>query len=191
LGIKEIPIPVPVEQWIEGPLAIRFGVSDLSHLGKDVLGAAFISEGEIVVSETLLSNDGRFRFTCAQELGHFILHQHLNQAFRDTDVEPGTRGDCEHEADRFGAAFLMPATMVMREVFDICAAHSLDPGRFMAALMESAPETRTVWKRIMLPAMTRKFGVSLSAAVFRFRELVLPNGTPFIPAGQVQALLSK
>ena len=59
LSLKELPIPIPVEQWIEGPLAIRFGVSDLSHLGKDVLGAAFISEGEILVSETLLSSEGR------------------------------------------------------------------------------------------------------------------------------------
>jgi Zn-dependent peptidase ImmA (M78 family) len=136
-----------------------------------------------------LSHEGRFRFTCAHELGHFILHGHLHQAFRDTDVEPGTRGDVEHEADRFGAAFLMPATRIMREFFDICADRSLDPGRLTVALMERAAETQTVWKRIILPAVTRKFGVSLSAAVFRFRELVLPNGTPFIPAGQIQALL--
>ncbi|MGD0770060.1 MAG: ImmA/IrrE family metallo-endopeptidase [Tepidisphaeraceae bacterium] len=191
LALKDLPIPVPVEQWIEGPLAIRFGVSDLLHLGKDVLGAAFISKGEILISETLLSNEGRYRFTCAHELGHFILHGHLNQAFRDTDVEPGTRGDVEHEADRFGAAFLMPATLVMQEFFNICAERRIDPGRLMVALMESATESLTVWKRIILPAVTRKFGVSLSAAVFRFRELVLPNGTPFIPVGQVQALLTK
>ena len=190
-SLKELPIPIPVEQWIEAPLAIRFGVSDLSHLGRDVLGAAFISEGEILVSETLLSNEGRYRFTCAHELGHFILHGHLSRAFRDTTVEPGTRGDCEHEADRFGAAFLMPVTVVMQEFFDVCADRRIDPGRLTAALMESAAETQTVWKRIILPAVTRKFKVSLSAAVFRFRELVLPNGTPFIPAGQVEALLTK
>jgi hypothetical protein len=191
LNLKEIPIPVPVEQWIERPLGIRFGVSDLSHLGRDVLGAAFISENEIVVSERLLSNEGRYRFTCAHELGHFILHGHLKRAFRDTDVEPGTRSDCEHEADRFGASFLMPATLVIREFFDVAAAHGLEHGRLLVAIMERSTETQTVWKRIILPAVTRKFGVSLSAAIFRFRELVLPNGTPFIPAGQVDALLSR
>jgi hypothetical protein len=191
LDLKELPIPIPVEQWIEGPLAIRFGVSDLSHLGKDVLGAAFISEGEILVSESLLSNEGRYRFTCAHELGHFILHGHLNRAFRDTDVEPGSRGDCENEADRFAAAFLMPATLLMRAFFDTCVDRSIDPGRLTVAIMERATETQTVWKRIILPAVTRRFSVSLSTAIFRFRELVLPNGTPFIPAGQVSALLSK
>ena len=191
LDLKELPIPIPVEQWIEGPLAIRFGVSDLSHLGKDVLGAAFISDGEILVSETILSNEGRYRFTCAHELGHFILHGHLNRAFRDTDVEPGNRSGCESEADRFAAAFLMPATLLMREFFDTCVDRGIDPGRLMVAIMERATETQTVWKRIMLPAVTRKFSVSLSAAIFRFRELVLPNGTPFITAGQVAALLTK
>jgi len=191
LGLKELPIPVPVEHWIEGPLGIRFGVSDLSHLGKDVLGASFISEGEILVSETLLKNEGRYRFTCGHELGHFILHGYLHRAFRDTDIEPGTRGDFEYEADRFAAAFLMPATLLMREFFTICGARGVGPGRLMVAIMERATETQTVWKRIILPAVTRKFSVSLSAAVFRFRELVLPNGTPFIPAGQVEALLKK
>jgi len=191
LGLKELPIPVPVEQWIEGPLGIRFGVSDLSHLGKDVLGASFISESEILVSETLLKNEGRYRFTCGHELGHFILHGHLHRAFRDTDVEPGTRGGLEYEADRFAAALLMPATVLMREFFTICGARGVDPGRLMVAIMERATETQTVWKRIILPAVTREFSVSLSAAVFRFRELVLPNGTPFIPAGQVAGLLTK
>ena len=58
LGLKEIPIPVPVDLWIEGPLGIRFGVSDLSHLGDNVLGAAFISENEILVSEILMTHMG-------------------------------------------------------------------------------------------------------------------------------------
>jgi hypothetical protein len=166
-------------------------VSDLSHLGKDVLGAAFIGEGEMLISETLLSNEGRYRFTCAHELGHFILHGHLNRAFRDIDAEPGSRGDCESEADRFAAAFLMPATLLMRAFFDTCVERGIDPGRLTVAIMERATETQTVWKRIILPTVTRKFSVSLSAAIFRFRELVLPNGTPFIPAGQVSALLTR
>jgi hypothetical protein len=191
LGLAEIPIPVPVDLWIEGPLGIRFGVSDLSHLGDNVLGAAFISENEILVSEILMTHMGRYRFTCAHELGHFILHSHMKQAFRDMDVEPGTRAGCEDEADRFGAAFLMPATLVIAEFFNICAAHAVNPGRFMVAAMEHAAETQTVWKRILLPNLTRTFNVSLSAALFRFRELVLPNGSPFIPVGQVEALMSK
>jgi Zn-dependent peptidase ImmA (M78 family) len=184
-------VALPVDLWIERPLGIGFGVSDLSHLGSDVLGAAFISENEILVSEILMTHMGRYRFTCAHELGHFILHGHMKQAFRDTEVEPGTRAGCEDEADRFGAAFLMPATLVMKEFFDICTAHGVNPGKFMVAIMEHATETQTVWKRILLPELTRKFNVSLSAALFRFRELVLPNGTPFIPVSQVQALMTK
>ncbi|MBU0637774.1 MAG: hypothetical protein KKB50_02840 [Planctomycetes bacterium] len=42
LGLDEVPLPIPVEDWIEGPLGITYGITDLSHLGDGVLGAAYV-----------------------------------------------------------------------------------------------------------------------------------------------------
>ncbi len=81
-------MPIPAESWIEGPLGIRFGIEDLSQLGADVLGAAFLQNREMLISEALLAHEARFRFTCAHELGHFVLHGKLAVAFRDTTAEP-------------------------------------------------------------------------------------------------------
>lgn len=191
-GLTELPLPIPIDLWIEAPLGYQFGVTDFSsHLGADVLGAAFIADKEILVSEKLLNNEGRYRFTCAHELGHMILHGHLNQAFRDSDIEPGTRGDYENEADRFAAAFLMPASLVMQVLFDTASRNRMDAGRFMAALMDRSEQTLVTWRKILLPVVTMAFTISLSAAVFRVRDLVLPNGTPFIHAVQVNQLLGR
>lgn len=40
--LTAMPMPIPVEEWIEGPLGIRFDITDLSHLGENVLGAACV-----------------------------------------------------------------------------------------------------------------------------------------------------
>lgn len=180
-GLKQMPLPIPVETWIEGPMQLRFGVEDLSHLGRDVLGAAYIQEREIVVSERLLSSEGRFRFTCAHELGHCVLHGKLMQAFRDTVAEPQQGRDLhEREADRFAAAFLMPAEAAVHGILQLCRERGIDP----MALRESALQLDTWqqmrWRQALTAAFTTWFGVSASAADFRLRELLVPEVGPFM-----------
>ena len=58
LGLNDAPLPIPVEDWIEGPLCIRLGFADLSHLGPGVLGAAFAEGPEILVDEQVLAARG-------------------------------------------------------------------------------------------------------------------------------------
>ena len=81
LGLSEVPLPVPVDRWIETAFDIRFGIADLSHIGPRVLGASFLRDREILVSEQALLNEGRYRFTCAHELAHFVLHMHVRDRF--------------------------------------------------------------------------------------------------------------
>lgn len=188
--LSEIPLPVPVENWIEGPLGIGFGVGDLSNLGPGVLGAAYIAEGEIMISQTLLNHEARYRFTCGHELGHFVLHGSVQPAFHDTAAEPGSMVQIERQADRFAAAFLMPATCLMQQLFQICTRHKMDGGYLLAALMEQSDQCLTLWREILLPGITQVFGVSRAAAIYRFRDLVLPTGLPFIPAGLSEDLLN-
>ena len=84
LGLDRLPLPIPVEDWIEGPLGIQFGFSNLAHLGEDVLGAAYVTEREIVIDERVLEHQGRFRFTCAHELGHLTLHKNVRSTWEET-----------------------------------------------------------------------------------------------------------
>ncbi len=189
LRTDECPLPIPVERWIEKPLGIQFGIADLSEYGPDVLGATFIDENEILVSEKLVKNTARLRFTAAHELGHFRLHASVQRHFRETSSQgPGSPIQIERQADRFAAAFLMPADAVMPEVQHACEYFALDPEACCAKLIEDCEESDWLWRKRILPRLTRAFDVSLAAMLHRFSELRLPDGRPFIPS-QVRSRL--
>lgn len=190
LRLAAVPVPVPVEAWIEGPLGIRFGITDLSHLGPDVLGAVFTRERQILVSDKPLKNEGRFRFTCAHELGHLVLHSRVRKAFQDTDQE-GWRSARRHEreADRFAGAFLMPTVQLERELVQVCRRRELDPHRTILELMRNSVTSNLMWKKIVLPDIASRFKVSLTAAVIRFADMELSNGRPFLRRHRIRDLL--
>lgn len=180
-GLAEVPLPVPVDDWIEGPLGIRFGIADLSHLGREVVGAAFVRDREILVCETLLTQEPRYRFTCAHELGHVTLHQRARRVFQEKDTGSFDRSrPYERQADRFAAALLMPVPLVVRELFRICDRYKMKRRECIVELMMDTAESEFLWKRRFLPAITRRFGVSLSAALYRFQDIRLRDGKPFM-----------
>lgn len=190
LGLQEIPLPIPVERWIEHPLGIGFGVQDLTHLGERTLGAAFIKEREILVSDRLDGNDGPFRFTCAHELGHIILHKKVAVAFRDDQVGQDAQADrYERQADRFAAAFLMPIDLLVRGLFAVARDQKLDEKRSLVELMLDTAESEWLWRYRFLPVLTKRFGVSLSAMLNRFSGLRLPDRENFLPYYHKPALL--
>jgi Zn-dependent peptidase ImmA (M78 family)/DNA-binding XRE family transcriptional regulator len=58
----------------------------------------------------------RSRFDAAHELGHMILHRHITQS----EIEPDNQemlNRVEHEANRFAAAFLLPAKTFISEIY--------------------------------------------------------------------------
>jgi hypothetical protein len=180
LGLDAIPLPVPVEQWIEHPLGIGFGVADLSDRGPNVLGATNVVDREILVSETL-THEGRFRFTCAHELGHVVLHSRLAETFVDSEVMAARMADkIEWQADRFAAAFLIPIPSLILELFAIAEAKGLEAQRCVAELMRGTPEAAWLWKKCFLPRLTDTFEVSLSAMVNRLSDIRLPDEGPFL-----------
>ncbi len=189
LGLDQVPLPIPVEDWIEGPLGIRFGIEDLSHLGQGVLGAANVREREILISQDL-THEGRLRFTCGHELGHIVLHAKVHQVFHDTQVDAWQKTlRYEHQADRFAAAFLMPIPLLARELIQICKGRNLDMTACLTELLRGVDESAWLWKKVFLPAITRRFGVSLSAAVHRFADLSLTDGKPLLFDKHIEALL--
>lgn len=192
LGLDEIPLPVPIEDWIEGPLNIRFGFTDLSHLGEDVLGAAYVTDREILIDGRVLSHEGRYRFTCAHELGHLVLHRRVRSIFQETSATGlfTSPDEYERQADRFAAAFLMPIPLVERELIRILDGHRLRRGRAFIYLMQPTVESEWLWRKVILPAFTKRFGVSYAAAVHRFSDIqpIIPNTQPLLPSSLVNVL---
>lgn len=172
LQLNTLPIPIPVDRWIENPLDIAFGIADLSHLGQEVLGAAFCKEREILISETALTPEGRYRFTCAHELGHLILHGQDQVLFRDPaktflrDIDA-----FERQANRFAAAFLMPISLLAGEILKIADASGLSRKLYLSELSRDSPRTELLWRDQVLPRIAMQFGVSRSAAMYRMTEL--------------------
>lgn len=179
--LDSVPLPIPVEEWIEGPLDIRFSITDLSHLGPDVLGAARAREREIDVSQSLVEQESRFRFTAAHELGHVLLHGKIASNFRDSDDADFMDRKIEREADRFAAAFLMPIPALCVEFVSAAFEAGTDPHAVLAGVIRGDERLRTVFRREMIPRLTRRFGVSVSVALRRFSDVQLPSGEPAIP----------
>lgn len=194
LGLAEAPMPIPVDRWIETAFAIRFGIADLSHIGPRVLGASFLREREILIAEAALSNEGRYRFTCAHELAHFVLHEHVRDQFSDDDDPEIVFDDAiEREADRFAAAFLMPVNLFEREVVLIAQGIGAEPHWCLTELMMPTEQSMRLWRNIFVPALSRCFGVSKTAALIRALSLQLIGDDPrtLIPTRLFYDLLPK
>jgi hypothetical protein len=118
--------PIPVDDVVERYFKLRLSFEDLVEiLGiDDVLGATYVEQRLVCIDERLLDgpHEGRLAFTCAHELGHWVLHRHLvEKAARragnssaivcriSTAKEP-----IEWQADYFAACMLMPEAQVIR-----------------------------------------------------------------------------
>lgn len=175
LGLHEIPLPVPIDDWIEQPLGYRFSVASEEEMGAGVLGIARRSEREILVSETLLGNEGRYRFTCAHELGHMTLHAGGSDHYRDEVMpHPANASAIEREADRFAAAMLMPIDLLPAAFAGASLEKRLHPSCF-DLLRGDDVRAIWLWRRCFVPALVERFGVSTAAMVYRCREVRLPG----------------
>lgn len=192
LGLDDYPLPIPVEDWIEAPLGIRFGFADLSYLGSEVLGAAFVDGPEILVDERVTEHEGRCRFTCAHELGHLTMHRKLRRQFHDVYTDVSFSADTiERQADRFAAAFLIPLPLLERAVVRQLEGRGLNTAKCVYTLMHRSVESEWLWRYAILPDVTKRFGVSLSAAIYRLGA-VQPRITepkPLLPRSLINRLL--
>jgi hypothetical protein len=193
LELPEVPLPIPVEEWIEHPLGFEFGIEDLSPLGDGVLGASYVEDGRIVVDESVTKHDGRFRFTAAHELGHMLLHKKQRQVFTDSKELIHKRdARLERQADRFAAALLMPLHLVMKQLFTTCASRQLDAQASITELMLDTPESERLWRDSFVPSMTAAFGVSRAAAINRFLDIRLrEDRASFMPRRIAESLRTR
>jgi hypothetical protein len=175
LDLTEIPLPVPIEEWIEHPLGFRLNIVAAEDMEQGVLGLARPTEGEIELCDTLAEHEGRYRFTCAHELGHLILHSDRAAAFRDGALpSPASADDIEREADRFAAAVLMPVATLADAIERIRREQGLNPA-VLPMLRGDDALSVWLWRRSFLPALCDRYGVSRAAMSYRLREVRLPG----------------
>jgi Zn-dependent peptidase ImmA (M78 family) len=115
-------VPVPIEI-----LAHRVNLTtEASALGDSVSGMLVVEDDRGAIGYNSTHARVRQRFTVAHEIAHFILHLKKNRRsqlfidpyviFRRDDNSATGSDRQEVEANRFGAALLMPATLVLKEI---------------------------------------------------------------------------
>lgn len=188
--LSVFPMPVPVEEWIEGPLDIRFTIADLSGLGRSVLGQAIARPPEIRLSHTLVNQEARFRFTAAHELGHLFLHTRFAADFRDSTDGDFLEQKIEHEADRFAAAFLMPIPAMCVEYPRLASEAGREPLALLDSVAAGNAEATAIFRESIAPHLSRRFGVAQSTAIRRFSDVLLPTGARALPIETIKTLLA-
>jgi len=190
LGLSEIPLPIPIDDWIERPLGYRFSVASEEEMGAGVLGIARRTDREILVSESLLGNEGRYRFTCAHEVGHMTLHGAGSDQYRDELMpHPAGAPEVEREADRFAAAMLMPIDLLPAAFAGVAMEKRLHPSCFD---LLRGDDVRAVWlwRRCFIPALADRFAVSTQAMVYRCREVRLPGQKRLLKPSLIPLLIA-
>ena len=95
--LKE-PVPIPIEEFLQNYLKLDMDYADITHdisvLGLTAFDSGYlkvydlegnkerfiyVEEGTVVIDNSLLKSDkeGRFRFTCGHEGGHWIFHREM------------------------------------------------------------------------------------------------------------------
>lgn len=115
--------PVPVESIAEHHLGYDIDISDEGLFADpDYLGGIVFDQQMIQINASVEANEGRYNFTVAHEIGHHVLHRALFIAQRRDGIDDIMCRDVldkpieEQQADKFAAALLMPADLVMHAV---------------------------------------------------------------------------
>lgn len=195
-GLIAIP-PIPIEEIVECTLDLSFEFDDLRGIFNcpDILGASWLEEKRVVVDQSLdptvfPENEGRYRFTVAHEVGHWILHAPAILAkkrhptlFDISDGKPSlicrsssAKEPMEWQADFFAGHLLMPETMI-KTVWENLTGNS--------RCMNVADEIQNLRMRFMLASeavdpictlskdMAKIFKVSAQAMQIRLQNLNL------------------
>jgi Zn-dependent peptidase ImmA (M78 family) len=129
--------PIPVEDIIDRYLGLRLAYDDLEKvLGmKDVLGATWVKSRLICINEKLFeqSSEGRLVFTCAHEIGHWILHRQYVSVQERLASKVGAfvcrakdaKEPIEWQADYFAACLLMPEKDTREAFHKVCGAKEI------------------------------------------------------------------
>jgi len=150
-------IPVPIDRVVQD-LGLK---TESTVLGDDISGLLVVEKGRGAIGYNSTHARVRQRFTIAHEVGHYVLHVKSSSqtrlfidryvAFRDEESSEGSDRE-EVEANAFGAALLMPESLLREEI----RKHDLD--------LDDDDD---------LAALAKQFNVSTSAMSYRLVNLGL------------------
>jgi Zn-dependent peptidase ImmA (M78 family) len=124
--------PVPVEDIIERSLGLRLVYEDLEKVfgSNDVLGATYVESKVICINERMFehSSEGRLVFTCAHEVGHWVLHRkHVDVEGKSNSEDKAivcslrnAKAPIEWQADYFAACLIMPEKEIRKAFQNVC-----------------------------------------------------------------------
>jgi hypothetical protein len=187
---ERVAPPIPVEDVIERFLGLDLTYENLDEkLGmSDVLGATYVRSKRIAINRRLLDdrNEGRLVFTCAHEVGHWVLHRHLvveaarTPGFKEAIVcrARNAREPMEWQADYFASCLLMPVREMKEAFFMVCPSGRLVLDNVKSSLGGTAVCVDPCVKNWHFIAdMVREGGgftnVSKEAVAFRMEDLGL------------------
>ena len=143
--------PIPVEDIFERVLGLRLLYEDLEKVSgsNDVLGATYVESGVICINERLFehSSEGRLVFTCAHEVGHWVLHRRYvdMEETNNSKVEAivcslkNAKAPIEWQADYFAACLLMPEKEIREAFQKVCSPEPLVISNAKRATEEGSP----------------------------------------------------
>lgn len=147
--------PVPVED-----IARSLGTQIVfDNFDSDLSGILYRGKGAVIIAVNSTHSAKRQRFTIAHELGHLRLHENqvmfVDKAVRvdrrDTKASAGI-DDREIDANGFGAALLMPKTMLISEI-------------------ESLTDSQKSNAETLIDLLAERFEVSFQAMKYRLANL--------------------
>ena len=182
--------PIPVEDIIERALGLRFLYEDLEKVlgSNDVLGATYVESGVICINERLFehSSEGRLVFTCAHEVGHWVLHRQ----YVDVEETHSSKGEAivcslknakapiEWQADHFAACLLMPEKEIREAFQKVCGPEPFVINNVRSSVEEGAQRKEPFVEQwpFIAAAMCEAGGfsnVSKQAMIIRLQDLGL------------------
>lgn len=191
LQLHYLPLPLPVDVWIERPLGIQLEFADLSRFDTKMshaLGSADVTARIIEIDQRIAEQSNRFRFTVAHELGHIALHSDIEPHETLVYEQNARKERYERQADRFAASFLMPVSAFRQECERILQRGDASAAQMLSAVSRGEADATKWFLTSAIPSLARRFGVARTAALNRFRDLRVGGGKPAIPLKTLQLM---
>ena len=156
--------------------------------GREILGKLSFNPMRLYVSSSIERNSPRWRYTVAHEMGHFLLHQHVNlpsivgtrleteknHRSRLFDDDPNIIRRLEWQANAFASCLLMPRD----RVFELLVNHIRRMGlnSFSHGIIFLDDQPCNLWSfNTLMSNLSKHFNVSKQAAEYRIAQLGLLN----------------
>ncbi len=147
-ALLAIPAPIPIENIMEKVYGLRLDFQYIRNNGR-ILGETVFADmmmpiyeqenhegyklipvtaGTVLLDASLLNgrSDGRYRYTCAHELAHWLIHKKLFTQAGETAAQTLAKRSTEvgkaieWQADHLGSYLLMPKGTVKKAFYQHC-----------------------------------------------------------------------